>query len=93
MCICIFQLQIFEMMFEGDDMTGIVSYSNKEQFKNNENDLLQLGHTVKLLHPLIHELKTEIKENRKIDLEIFRLIYKECLQLYFMKNKDCLQII
>ena len=46
--ICI-QIQTFEMMFNGNDMKEVVSYTNGNQFKNNENDLLEIGYTAKLL--------------------------------------------
>lgn len=85
MLVIFIQIDIFERIFNGDDITKI-SYYNENEFKNNENDLLQIGKTVKILYPILCNLKIEINENRKINLEIIQPIYHECLEEYKIKN-------
>ena len=88
-CMLIINIQIesFNILFEGDDMCSELSYYDNIEFKNNENDLLQISHTVKVLHPFLKELKKEITENRQTNEEEVLKKNKECIQEYAIKNK------
>ena len=88
-CILLINIQIesFNMLFEGDNMCSELSYYDNKEFKNNENDLLQISNTVKVLHPFLEELKKEIKENRQMNEEEILKKHKESIQEYAIKNK------
>ena len=81
------QLEAFNMLFEGDDMCSELSYYDNSEFKNNENDLLQISNTAKVLHPFLKELKKEIKENRQMNEEEVLKKHKESIKEYAIKNK------
>ena len=80
------QLEAFNMLFEGDDMCSELSYYDNNEFKNNENDLLQISNTAKVLHPFLKELKKEIKENRQMNTEEVLKKHRESIQEYAIKN-------
>ncbi len=81
----IIQNKAFEAIFDNDNSFKIASYEGDE-IKNNENDLLEIGETVKLLHPIKNQLIIEIKENRKIKKEEYKNIIEECMKEYNIKN-------
>jgi hypothetical protein len=80
------QMESFNLLFDGDDMCSELSYYDNKEFKNNENDLLQISNTVKVLHPFLEELKKEIKENRQLNEEDVLKKHKESIQEYAIKN-------
>ena len=47
------QIYMFNEMFEGKDMTSNVAYSDDSPFKGNENDLLIVANSAKIIHPVL----------------------------------------
>ena len=81
------QIKTFEDIFDGNDISNEVAYCNGDKFMNNENDLLQASNTAKLLYPIYILLAKEIKENRKINIDEFRILLDNCIYEYSDKHK------
>ena len=60
------QIYMFNEMFEGKDMTSNVAYSDDSPFKGNENDLLIVATSAKIIHPVLKKVEEEIS-HRDID--------------------------
>lgn len=79
-------------MFEGKDMTSYVAYSDDSPFKGNENDLLVVANSAKIIHPVLKKVEEEIS-HRDID---HCAMHKDALLTYAtihdidMKNSDVL---
>jgi hypothetical protein len=72
------QIYVFNEMFEGKDMTSNVAYSDDSPFKGNENDLLVVKNSAKIIHPVLKKVKGEISY-RDID---HCAMHKDALLIY-----------
>ena len=60
------QIYAFESMFDGEDITGHICYSDDTKLTGNENDLLICANTAKLIYPILQKVIDEL-ETREID--------------------------
>ncbi len=85
MTLCKIQIYIFEQMFNGNNLIGLVAHSDGHEFKGNENELLEIANLVKDLNPILHKLRSEI-EHRQIDDNTFNNFFRNSLIFYANKN-------
>lgn len=82
------QIQLFDSLINKNNVieNEEAIYYDGGEFKNDENDLLNLSNTLKLTRPFMEVFKKEIKENRKITVKEYIIINDECKKEYIIKN-------